>query len=398
MSDHLPDEKTRIAIPRRGQRRGQRFVLILQSKSGGGKTYSLIHFARGLIGDIPKPPGWKPEDVVPGDIAFIDTERRGEIYATEAGGFNYYDFPPPWTPERYTQMLEEVERDKPGAIILDSASHEWNDVGGVLEAAEANGFSGLLKWQKPKLRHQKFTRQLYRPEIHTLISVRGKTKLEEQTVNGKKVFVDKGIVPIQDKDFTFDAIVVLTMIGEGRYEVVKCPKELLPIFDGSPISIETGRKVREWIAAASAPVDHELEALKMKGENAAFNGMKALEEWWKKLTPQEQRKVQFYTNASLKTAASDADRRRLEEAEALAEARARGEAPDDDRPVQRSADRPVELDAFIAEVKSTETKADLIEVQKKRRAQLLEARAAIPFIDEFNNACLAHSHTLPDDE
>lgn len=269
------------------KRLGSKILIAIHGESGSGKTLSALLMARGIVG---------PE----GKIALLDTEnKRGLVYTDDVpNGYLHADLTAPFTPERYTKAIKEIEESGADIGVLDSASHEWEGIGGLIEIADAqttrkgDPLTGLAKWSGPKGRHKKFYQRLIRSNIHWIILMRSQEKLaqEEQFVASKnkieKVIVSKGYFPIQEKRFKFDMTVQLFMpqgaTSEecGRYKVEKCPRSLLPAFpDGEQTTIETGERIREWLDRGGQ-IDGELEALRKAGEEAADEGRDAFLKWW----------------------------------------------------------------------------------------------------------------------
>lgn len=290
-------------------RKGSHVLIALYGFSGCGKTLSAVYIARGLVG---------PQ----GKIAMIDTETgRGLIYASEAGGFDYAELTPPFTPERYVEAIKSAETAGYDVLILDSASHCWEGIGGIIDTAEASNQKGLVKWANPKARHKKFVHQLLNTRMHLLICMRAKEKLVQITANniakypGTKVgdIVSEGFVSIQDKRFIYEMTLQLylpvpTKAGERRGVPVieKCPKDLLGAFPADKqISIVTGERIREWVKGG-APVDHALAALKQRAEEEAAKGMKALNAWWKSISDDEAARVKPLI-PNLRSIAQEAD-------------------------------------------------------------------------------------------
>src|SRR5690242_17663606 len=107
----------------RAVRRGTHVIVTAYGESGCGKTYSLIKLGRGLVGPN-------------GKLGMIDTETgRGLIYANVGDGYEYAELTPPFTPERYIEAIDAAEAAGIEALIIDSGSHEWEGLGGVLEIA-----------------------------------------------------------------------------------------------------------------------------------------------------------------------------------------------------------------------------------------------------------------------
>ena len=280
-------------------RKGSHVLIGLYGFSGCGKTLSALYIARGLVG--PK-----------GRIAMIDTETgRGLVYAMEAGGFDHAELTPPFTPERYVEAIRQAESAGYDALIIDSASHEWEGIGGIIETADAatdsqgRPLQGLLKWANPKARHKKFVQHLLNTRMHVVICLRAKEKMVPVTAAniakypGAKIkdIVSEGMVSIQDKRFIYEQTVQLFLplpeAGQPRGVPVleKCPKDLLGAFPpGEQISIATGERIAEWVAGG-APVDHAAEALQRAAEETAAGGTAMMREWWKGLTKDQQKKL-----------------------------------------------------------------------------------------------------------
>ncbi len=285
-------------------RKGSHVLIALYGESGSGKTYSAILMARGLVGPA-------------GKIAMIDTETgRGLIYATVAGGYNYAELTPPFTPERYAEAVKAAEEGGFDALILDSASHEWEGIGGIIETAEANNLKGLVKWAGPKSRHKKFVQALLQTRMHLIICLRAKEKMVQRTIRDpvsgreKQEIVSEGFVSVQDKRFIFETTVQLFMLnGEGlhgTYRIEKCPEDLLGAFPtGQKITVETGKRIADWVAGG-APVDHTLELLKRKAEEVAEDGTEASRAHWRTLSAADRNRLQPYLE-NLKSIAAAAD-------------------------------------------------------------------------------------------
>ncbi len=277
----------------RAERKGTHTIITAYGESGCGKTYSLIKLGRGLVG--PK-----------GKLGMLDTETgRGLIYANVAGGYDYAELTPPFTPERYIEAIDAAEAAGIEALIIDSGSHEWEGIGGVLEMADAQTsrqgeeLKGLIKWAKPKARHKKYVHRLLTSRMHLLISLRAKERMVQLTdkmpiPRGAKVgdIISAGYTPIQDKRFIFETTVQLFLPTSternklGIPIVEKCPEDLWGAFpDGEHISEETGRKIAEWVNGG-APVDQEYERLKRAAEEAAGGGTEALRNHWRRLNAQ----------------------------------------------------------------------------------------------------------------
>jgi len=298
------EEQGPIVTFARAVRKGAPTLTALYGESGSGKTFSGLLIARGLAGPN-------------GRIALLDTETgRGMYYADDIpGGYEYAELTAPFTPERYIRALDVVESLKLDALVIDSASHEWEGIGGVVETADANGKQGLVKWAKPKARHKRFMQRLLTTRTHLIICMRAKEKLVQvkNPKTGKEEIASAGFVSVQDKRFIYEMTLQLFLPRYDKRDhigipvIEKCPQGLLPAFpEGARISVQTGEMIRQWVDGG-APVDRAYEALKRRGEQVAADGTEALKMWWEKLTVADKKAMQP-NMANLKSVAAEADR------------------------------------------------------------------------------------------
>lgn len=215
----------------------------LYSKSGCGKTLSALYLARGFAG-----PG--------GKIVMMETESgRGEAYSDLLpGSYDVCSMRDDFSPENYGKALTAVEASKPTALIIDSASHEWEGAGGVLSMAAENqaaGKKGPLVWQKPKLDHQRhfMLRLLATPIPLVIVCMRASYPMMEKIKDGKKDWVrSEELSPKQDDDILFELFVHGWIDREHCFHGTKYTRDDLRavLEDGKPITIETGRKLAAW--------------------------------------------------------------------------------------------------------------------------------------------------------
>jgi len=239
-------------VLRKATRQGVRPLIGLFSESGCGKTYSSLLLARGFVG---------PQ----GKIALIDTESgRGELYADVLpGGYDVLPLDPPFTPARYVEALQTVAAAGYAIAIIDSASHEWEGQGGVLDMAGENesrsGRAGLHNWKQPKMEHGKFLLGMLQSPLPLIVCLRAKYKTRQgKDERGKTAIIkDEFTSPIQSEDFIFEMTVHGEIMGDHSLRLTKCShpalRECFP--SGKPIAVEHGERLAKWCAAPhSAPI------------------------------------------------------------------------------------------------------------------------------------------------
>jgi hypothetical protein len=133
MAEFLLQPATRKAIA---------LKIALTSPAGGGKTLSALLLAAGMI-DVRTDADWA-------DIVVADADNLSSTYYVDTaftvgdgvnepvecvtiGRFTLIDFKPPYHPDRWIKLINEVVEAKKKILILDNFSAEWEGDGGVLD-------------------------------------------------------------------------------------------------------------------------------------------------------------------------------------------------------------------------------------------------------------------------
>lgn len=396
---------------RQARRTNAKPLIGMYSESGAGKTYSALLLARGFVGPN-------------GRIAMIETESgRGEAYADpveypEIGGYDVLPLHDSFAPSIYGVSIEKAEKAKYDALIIDSASHEWEGVGGVLSMAadnEMGGSKGQLIWQKPKIEHQRhFMLRFMQTNIPLVIlCMRAKYPMV-QTINdkGKKEWTrsDK-LEPKQSDDILYEMFVHGWIDAAHKFHRTKSTaKALEPVFlDNEAITLETGAKLAAW-ARGDAGDAHET-ALLSEAQNAAEGGLEALRAYWTALGKSDRATLKSQANR-LKVIAEKADADDIDPilgdtapaqphegvSEPVAADASKPEseapAPAAEANADDSADR-AELQGYIAALDSIETLIKLREIDEEVKAwfgNMTEPKSALR--GEWSAAKLARERIL----
>ena len=238
---------------RRALRSQAKPLIGFYSESGGGKTRAALMLARGFVG---------PE----GKIVMAETESgRGESYADQIpGGFDVIPIRPEdgFSPRTYGEAIALAEKSQADALIVDSCSHEWEGIGGVLHMAALNqeaGKKGKQVWLTPKIEHQRFFlgKLLQTPIKLVILCMRAKYPIEEKIVDGKKEMVrSTNLEPKQSEDILYDLFVHGWFDRETHafHGTNYLHPELRQIIrDGKPIDISTGEALARWSSGNGKP-------------------------------------------------------------------------------------------------------------------------------------------------
>ncbi|CAN0518610.1 unnamed protein product, partial [Scytosiphon promiscuus] len=173
----------------------------ISGASGFGKTYSALLLAYGITNDYSK-------------IAVIDTENGSASLYAHLGGFNVINLNGPYPPENYIKAIELCEKSGIEVIVIDSASHEWNGVGGCLEIHEKLG-GRFQDWSKVSPRHQAFIDKILQSSCHIITTTRRKVDYSMETEsNGKTKVVKHGTKQISREGFEFELTLTLELIND----------------------------------------------------------------------------------------------------------------------------------------------------------------------------------------
>lgn len=232
----------------------------LYAESGGGKTYGALLIAHGFCGgDMSQ-------------VAMIETEAgRGEAFADDpvVGGYQVVPIRGNFSPIEYGKAISAVESAGSRVCIIDSASHEWEGVGGVLSMAaenQAKGNKGVLVWQKPKIEHQRefMLRMMQSPIPLIIVCMRAKYPMEQVTEAYLRKWRDAGgtgkppnigdwarskdLDPKQSDDILFEMFVHGWLDKEHIFHGTKYTTPVMrEIFrDGELITADTGKRLAQW--------------------------------------------------------------------------------------------------------------------------------------------------------
>jgi len=268
-------------------REGARLVIGLGGISGGGKTYTALQMAWGMANYDSK------------KVGFICTEnRRGRLYADslrDADGvvhkFLIGDLTPPFSPARYMEAIDAFVKAGVEVLVIDSVSHEFEGIGGVEDIAHAPGRDGQApktpRWNDAKREHKKFMNALLQSPVHIIACMRAREKVKLVKRDGKTEYEPQGVLPIQEKNFTFELTASLMLWNGGKErDVIKCPAELQEIFGvaGEPargyLTAEDGKALREWVDGGHQ-VDDAVKNARDSLQLICEQGIEALEKAWK---------------------------------------------------------------------------------------------------------------------
>ena len=243
---------------REAKREGVRLLLGFAGGTGSGKTYSAMRVARGLANGK--------------RFAVIDTENGRASYYADEFDFDVGELKAPFRPDRYADAIETADKAGYPVIVVDSASHEWEGDGGMLDWHEEEfqrlGGQDRVKmtaWIKPKAAHRKMVTRLLQVNAHVILCFRAAEKVEMvRGEGGRMEVVPKktltgldGWVPIADKALPYELTMSVLLVADrpGVPRPIKLPEKLkafVPL--DQPIGEDAGKGLLEWAAGEEGAV------------------------------------------------------------------------------------------------------------------------------------------------
>jgi len=255
---------------RKAERKKAKLRLGILGPAGSGKTYSALLIAQGLGGRV----------------ALLDTEHgSGELYS-QMMDYDVATLTPPFTPQRYIEIIHEAEKAGYNTLIIDSLSHAWSGEGGVLDmhdkasSATRNSFTA---WREVTPHHNALVDAILQSPIHIIATMRTKTAYEVTTENGKTKVAKVGLAPVQREGMEYEFTVVFDLSLDGH--VATATKDRTSLFDGRHFvpNIEIGKELLDWLESGVDPVKKSRELFEdLKGKMNEIDNIFHLRNWWKK--------------------------------------------------------------------------------------------------------------------
>jgi hypothetical protein len=243
-------------------------LILLAGGTGAGKTESAMRIATGLANGEP--------------FAVIDTENGRALHKADDYNFKHTLLDEPFSPERYTEALKDADAAGFPVIVIDSGSHEYEGIGGVLDLQRqefdrmgSREGARMASWIEPKARHKRFVQQLLRTRAHVILNLRAEDKVEiGKDENNRTVVRPKesligvdGWIPICEKRLPFEATISLLLTADqpGVPRPIKLERrhqDLVPL--DRRLDETVGKKLGEWASGAAAEA-HSPSGLSMAG-------------------------------------------------------------------------------------------------------------------------------------
>jgi len=218
---------------KKAEKKKAKLRLGISGPSGSGKTYSALRLASGFGGKI----------------AVIDTEKGSASLYADKFNFDVVELSPPYTTERYIDLIKLAADEGYEIIIVDSISHAWAGEGGLLnqkEQLDARGGNSFSNWAKMTPKQEKLISSLISCPAHLVVTLRSKQEYIQVSENGKSKIQKVGLAPIQRDGFEYE---LTTVFDIAINHEAQASKDRTGLFVDKTFSIteEVGKQFRVWL-------------------------------------------------------------------------------------------------------------------------------------------------------
>jgi hypothetical protein len=323
-------------------------TLGLSGASGTGKTYSALRVARGMA------EGATGKKNSP--IGFVDTENRRALhYKSAFPEMVHFDMKAVddagkmigFGPERWIDVIDAAESAGLPVVVIDSFSHAWEGVGGVLDlhatvlerlVAEAERRAAgkytvdpakysQLAWAEVKPRYRRLIDRIVRAKTNIIICTRAKPVMQQgfgdKAKNARPTKTRRQDVPwdpAADGDLMFEmtAMMILDPSAPGcPVHKIKCADQFQMLFDPSrPMDERTGFAMAEWARGGGNSAAEK--AVMEQAREVARGGVEAFTAFWNSDFGKDNRAVLRIVLPECQEIARAADERKTEDGEASA--------------------------------------------------------------------------------
>ncbi len=193
--------------------------MAIAGPSGSGKTYTALRLAYALASD-------------PLKVGLVDTEAKsarkyiGEIpdgFPWRFQGIELDSF----HPENYIACIKAAEEAGLEVLVIDSLSHAWDGVEGLLEQHDAatrrKGGNSYAAWADVTPIHRRLIETILRCDLHLIATMRSKMEYvqEKDAKTGRTTIRKVGMAPVQRAGMEYEFDIVMDMDQEHYGTITK---------------------------------------------------------------------------------------------------------------------------------------------------------------------------------
>jgi len=242
--------------------------LAIYGLSGGGKTYSSLAIAEGLV------------RVFGGKIAVLDTEFRSASKYANIFAFETDDFGEP-SIENYIKFIEMVKEDPDVTVlVIDSLTHAWQYILETVDKLKETTCRGDSRkaWSLMTPEYKKLVNAILRAPFHVIGTMRAKTEWSTTNENGNKSVRRDTLAPEQRDGFEYEFDMLMELNANHYGTIIKDRTNKFQDEIIQKPGVDFGKKLAEWLKDGAVPMDKQIldtlneigNILKSKSETGAY--------------------------------------------------------------------------------------------------------------------------------
>lgn len=232
-------------IPRKATKSRVKLKMAIQGPSGSGKTEGALALAKHLVPD--------------GRVLLIDTENESASLYANRYDFDTIPLTPPYHSDRYKAAMQVAVEQKYDVLIVDSITHQWDGVGGILRRKEEldrqPGSNSYTNWSRFTPEHTAFIEFIKQIPVHTIVTMRSKQDyVLEANDKGKQTPKKVGMAPIQRDGTEYEYTLVFDVDMAHKAIASKNRTTLFQNFEMVDLADpRVAISIREWLDDGEDP-------------------------------------------------------------------------------------------------------------------------------------------------
>lgn len=223
-------------VLKKAQRKYTKITVFLYGPTNSGKTMSGLYLAKGLSGDWSK-------------IAVIDTEGNRASHYAFLGDYMVLELEAPYTPEKYLAAIDYLEENEGvETIIIDSFSHIWIGMGGMLDIVKSGASQNdFVNWKAVDQVTYRLVDKILKPKKHLICTARSKMKYElQKNDKGKLEPTRIGLQPQLRSGLEYEFIVGFSIDSQHQATCTKDTTFMFTDFKNTMLDSYHGEWLRKW--------------------------------------------------------------------------------------------------------------------------------------------------------
>lgn len=226
---------------RKAERGKKPAKICVAGPSGSGKTLTSLRVARGLVGNE-------------GDILVLDSENDSASMYADLIEFDTAVLPN-YQLETYLGALRQAAKLHHDCVIVDSASHLWEQLLDLHQKMQGNSFAN---WKKVGGMYNEFVREVVNFPKHLIITTRAKMKYEQVEEGGKKKVEPIGLDPVMRDGFEYEVDLYALIDIDHNFSVKKTRMNFLDERIITKPGEELGEEIASWLKSGKERKQHSV--------------------------------------------------------------------------------------------------------------------------------------------